>query len=324
MSEAQAVENVRADVVIVTPENYNEHLNRELGIPNDNDPEVIAAKELAVIEAKQAEDKAKEEAEAKAKDDPTHDAPELDEKKKHGINERFTKLTAQKREAEERATKAQEESKVIKEERDRLATEAKALKDKYEPVKTEQDPEPQPEQFTDIKEYSKALKEWTADNTKREESKRIETETVAKKQQEKADNWKTRWYEAENNIPDFKETMAAADGLMVSNEAQAALMDSDNGPEICHYLAKNPAEVEKMNGMTVDKMLKFIGKLEDKVETSKETKQTAPVKPLATPAAVITPIKSGSAVPSNKIDENGEFHGSYEEWKRLRKSGAIK
>ena len=60
------------------------------------------------------------------------------------------------------------------------------------------------------------------------------------------------------------------------------------------------------------------------METSKETKQTAPVKPLATPAAVITPIKSGSAVPSNKIDENGEFHGSYEEWKRLRKSGAIK
>jgi hypothetical protein len=320
MTEAQTA--VRSDVIIVTPENYNEHLNRELGIPNDNDPEVIAAKQLKEIETQQAEVKAKEEAEAKAKDDPTHDAPELHADKKKGINERFTKLTAAKREAEEKATKAQEEAKALKEEREKIAAEVKALKDKYEPVKTEQDPEPQPEQFTDIKEYSKALKEWTADNTKREEAKRLETETVAKKQQEKQESWKTRWAAAETNIPDFKETMEKADGLMVSNEAQAALMDSDVGPEICHYLAKNPEEVTKMNGMTVDKMLKFIGKLEDKVET-KETKQTPATKSIATPAAVITPIKSGSSIPSNKIDEKGEFHGTYEEWKALRKSGKI-
>jgi hypothetical protein len=315
------VEN-RPDIITITQDNYNEHLNRELGIPNETDPEVIAAKELKEIETKQAETKAAEEEEAKSKEDPTHDAPELDEKKKHGINERFTKLTAAKREAEEKATKAQEEAKTLKEERAKIAAEIQALKDKYEPVKTEQDPEPQPEQFTDIKEFTKALKEWTSDNTKREESTRLQNETVAKKQQEKNTNWDSRWELAKTSIPDFKETMDNAGGLMVSNEAREALRDSDVGPEICYFLAKNPTEVEKMNGMTLDKMYKFIGKLEDKVET-KETKKTPAIKPLATPAAVISPIKSGSALSSNKIDDKGEFFGTADEWKALRRSGKI-
>jgi DNA repair exonuclease SbcCD ATPase subunit len=324
MPEAQTETKIRSDVVLVTPQNYNQLLNKELGIPDDNDPEVVAAKELKEVEEKQAEVKAKEEAEKKAQEDPTHDAPELHEEKKRGINERFTKLTAAKREAEERATKAAEEAKALKEEREQLARERDELKAKYEPVKTEQDPEPLPEQFNDVKEYAKALKEWTADNTKREEAKRIAEETVAKKQQEKTNNWKSRWENAEKSIPDFKEVMAKADGLMISNEAQSALMDSEVGPEICHYLAKNPAEVEKMNGMTIDKMLKFIGKLEDKVEVKQETKQTVAKTPISQAPAPISPLKGGSALPGNKLDENGEFHGTYDEWKALRRSGKIK
>ena len=95
MSEAQTA--VRSDVVLVTPENYNQLLNKELGIPDENDPEVVAAKELKEVEEKQAEVKAKEEEEKKAIEDPTHDAPELHEEKKKGINERFKKLSAEKR-----------------------------------------------------------------------------------------------------------------------------------------------------------------------------------------------------------------------------------
>ena len=324
MSEAQTA--VRSDVVIVTPENYNQLLNKELGIPDESDPEVVAAKELKEVEAKQAEFKAKEEEEKKAIEDPTHDAPELHEEKKKGINERFKKLSAEKREAEERAekaTKALGEANAIKDERDRLAAEAKALKDKYEPVKTEQDPEPQPEQFNDVKEYAKALKEWTADDTKRTESKRQQEESVAKKQQEQAKNWSDRWANAEKTIPDFKDVMSSTP-VMVSDEAKTALMDSDVGPEICHYLAKNPEEVEKMNGMSVAKMLKFIGKLEDKVEVKTETKQTSPKASISQAPAPISPLKGGSSLPSNKLDENGEFHGTYDDWKRLRKEGKIK
>jgi hypothetical protein len=324
MSEAQTEVKVRSDVVLVTPENYNQLLNKELGIQDDNDPEVIAAKEFKEVEAKQAEVKAKEEEEKKAEEDPTHEATELHPDKKKGINERFTKLTAAKREAEEKAAKASEEAKTAREEAARAAKEVLELKSKYEPVKEEQDPEPQPEQFNDVKEYAKAVKEWTIDDTKRKEAKRIESESVAKKQQEKSKNWADRWANAEKSIPDFKETMDAASNLMVSNEAQAALMDSDVGPEICHYLAKNPEEVEKLNGMTIDKMLKFIGKLEDKVETKQETKQTAPKASISQAPAPISPIKGGTSVASNKLDDKGEFHGTYDEWKALRKSGKIK
>lgn len=324
MSEVQTEVKTRPDVILVTPENFGQYVDTKMGIVKNDDPEAIAAKEAEELEAKQTDAKAKEESEKKAEEDPTHDAPELHEEKKRGINERFTKLTAAKREAEEKAAKMEEEAKALKEDRDRIAAEAKALKDKYEPVKTEQDPEPLLEQFNDVKEYAKALKEWTADNTKREEAKRLQEESVAKKQQEKANNWKSRWENAEKSIPDFKETMAKADGLMISNEAQQALMDSEVGPEICHYLAKNPGEVEKMNGMTVDKMLKFIGKLEDKVETKQETKQTAPVQQISKAPPPISPIKSGNGATVNKLDEKGEFHGTYEEWKALRRSGKIK
>src|SRR5512137_2295971 len=168
MSEVQELQP-RADVVIVTPENYNEHLNKELGIVVDT-PEQVAAKELEAIEAKKVEETEKIEAEEKAKDDPTYDAPKLTKERKHGINERFLKQSEARRNAEEKATKAAEEVKTLKAEREKIAAEVQALKDKYEPVKTDPDPEPQPEQFTDIKEYSKALKEWTTDNTKREEA----------------------------------------------------------------------------------------------------------------------------------------------------------
>lgn len=328
MPEAQTEVKARPDVVIVTPENYNQLLNKEIGIPDESDPEVVAAKELKEVETKQAEVKAKEEAEKKDEEDPTHDATELHEDKKKGINERFAKVSAARREAEEKAAKAIEEAKALKEEREQLAKERDELKAKYEPVKTEQDPEPQPEQFNDVKEYAKALKEWTADNTKREEAKRIESETVAKKQQEKANNWKSRWEAAEKSIPDMKETVAKADGLMISNEAQQALMDSEVGPEIVYFLAKNPSEVEKMNGMTIDKMLKFIGKLEDKVtpsaQSSNQNQQTAPKVEISKAPAPISPLKGGTSVGSNKLDENGEFHGTYDEWKALRKSGKIK
>jgi hypothetical protein len=316
MSEQQTA---RADVVVVTPENFNQYVDEKMGIVAAT-PEQTAEKELAALN----ESNAAAEAAKTAEEDPTHDVAELPDEKKKGINERFSKLSTAKREAEAAAAEAKEEAKAAKERMATLEQEANDLRAKYEPVKTEQDPEPRADQFTDLEEYRSALKEWTADDVRRKDaaeaavkSQKAQHETIIK-------GWTTRQDAVKVAIPDYAETIAGSD-LKVSDQIRDAVIESEIGPEILYHLAKNPDLVTELNAMTPAKALIKFGKLEDKLTpASGETKPAAKVVEISKAPAPITPLKGATSVTTNGLDAKGEFHGTAADWRRMREAGKIK
>lgn len=317
MSDTQAPE-IRADVTVVTPENFAAYVDEKMGIVADT-PEQIAEKELAEITDK----KAIADAEKTAEEDPTHDAAELPDEKKKGINERFSKLSTAKREAEAAAAEAKTEAKAMKERADKLEQEATELRNKYEPKKTEQDPEPRADQFSDLDEYTKAVKEWVADDVRRKDAAAQAESAQKSKQETIIKGWNERQAAVKVAIPDYVETLAASD-LKVSDAIRDAVIESDVGPELLYHLAKNPDLVAELNAMTPAKSLIKFGKLEDKLTPSSESKPAAKVIEISKAPTPISPLKGSTSVTTNGLDAKGEFHGTADEWRRLRQSGKIK
>lgn len=317
MSEQQ--NEVRSDVTVVTPENFAQYVDEKMGIVSDT-PEQAAEKELAKI----AENKTAADAEKVAEEDPTHDAGELPEEKKKGINERFSKLSTAKREAETAKAESDAKAKAAEERANKLEQEANDLRAKYEPKKIEQDPEPLPEQFADLSQYREALKEWTADDTRRkdaiakaENEQKQHRETIVKK-------WSKRQETVKSALPDYAETLAASD-VKVSNQIREAILESDVGPEILYHLAKNPEIAEELNAMTTEKALIKFGKLEDKLTPANEDlKPATRVVEISKAPAPISPLKGSTSVTTNGLDAKGEFHGTAQEWRRMREAGKIK
>ena len=85
---------------------------------------------------------------------------------------------------------------------------------------------------------------------------------------------------------------------------------------------------DQLNKMSAGRALKEIGKLEvalsgEKTPAKAETK--ASVAEISKAPAPITPIKGGTtAETGSKLDSEGNFHGTYDEWKRLRQAGKIR
>lgn len=329
MPEAQVVETTvgklqqqePSRITVVTPDNFESYVDDQLGVKKET-PEEKAAAELAKVEAEKVARKA-------AESDVEADVAEhLPKDKKGKLNERFSELTNARKAAEEKAEKAAAEAKSNREARERAEQEAAALKAKYEPVKTEQDPEPLPAQFTDVTEYAKALKEWTVDNTRREDAKKAQVERQTREREEVGKAWTERQNAARKDIPDYDKTISEST-VKVSDQVREAIIDSDAGPQILHHLAKNPDVAEKIGQMTVGRALKEIGRLEvslGKPETKEaraEVKTTvaeiskapAPITPLRGAGAPVVNLSGTDAVPSTM---------TYEDWKVLRRAGKIK
>jgi len=315
-------DEIRADVTVVTPENFSSYVDEKLGIVPES-PEAVAEKELAELEAKKAD---AEEAK-KIDEDPSHDlGDQVPEEKKGKLNKRFSELTAARKEAEERADNASKALKEATERAERVEREARELKEKYEPPrKVDQDPEPQPEQFTDIGEYSKALKDWSADNALREREK-ADLESRQRQEQEKiVQSWKDRQEAVKASIPDYQDVLNASTA-QVSDQIKEAIVESDIGPEILYHLAKNPDIVDGLNKLPLGKALVQFGKIEASLakEDKQQTSVNTPVVEISKAPAPISPIRGANSPATNQIDSKGEFVGTFEQYKALRLAGKIK
>ncbi len=315
----------RTDIVSVDSSNFDKFVDEKMGITptsaNDS-PEAVAAIELAKIEEKKSAD----EAAKKVEEDPTHDVADLADEKKRGINERFSKLSAAKRAAEESAAKAVEDAKTASARVEQLEKEAKelrALKEKYEPTKTEPDQRPDPANYTEIEDYTKAIEQWAKESTKLELAKEAKANADKAAQESVTKSWQERQeaYKATNT--DYAETIAAAD-LQVYNECGQVIIESDVGPEILYHLAKNPELVEKMKVMSISRALVEVGKLEAKFGADSKPDTSYKKVEISKAPAPISSIKAGSIGESSGVGTDGEWTKSFAEYKAARLSGKIK
>lgn len=319
MPEAKAEQ--RPSTVVVTGENRAEFMNRKLEI-------AAPPKKEEAAPVKEGEPKAEPKVEVKAepKAEPQAEEPK-ERKEKHGISERMSELTQQRKTAQEEAAKEREA---------RIAAEKKAaeLEAKLAPApKKEEANEPKRDQFASEDEFAKAMIDYRVEEKLAARDKaRIEAEAKAEQDRMVA-TWRSRVTELKKEMPDYEEVINSSK-VMVHDAVRDAIFDSDVGPRILVHLAENDgAEGMRIAKMPLVRALKEIGKLEDKYlkkpEAKAEPKQENKPEPkkeveISKAPAPISPLRGASAPAELPIDAQGNFTGTYKQFKELVNAGKIK
>ena len=282
---------------VVTSDNAAEFYAERLGLADQDTTEADTSSEPAEIE-KQSKPQAEEEAkEAEA------------EKPKDKLNKRFEKVS---RRAEEAEAKAREYENRLKEYEARGTEPA---------VKKVVEGKPDASQFNDAFEYAEALAEWSAENALKQ---RDEQEAVRKQQAEQekiTKSWNKKLDKAKAQYSDFDDVVKSAN-TVVSNEIRDSILESDVGPQLLYFLASDEDFAKKLTEMPVIKALREIGKLEARFERKEEPKvATAPRSKAPEPIKTLSGGKAGVDV---LIDTNGEFHGTYAQWKAARLANRVR
>lgn len=301
MSEVQ--EKVASS--IVTSENLAEFQATRLG---------LATKEAAPP----AETSSEPEVVDEAKEQETQEEPQNEEPPKKPnpkLERRFSDLTKQREQARQEA--AEERRK-----REELEQRIRDLEGRSKPpAQQDEDAKPSPDQFSDAFEYAEKLSQWSTRQALKERDKQESERRAAEQRDKLIKSWQTKLQAAKTEMPDFDEMVASSD-VKVSDPIRDAIIESDVGPKLLYHFAENPEIAEKLNGMSVASALRELGKIEAKFE--KAEKET--VKPVSRPraAAPINPIRSVAAGVESGVDTDGEFRGSFADYRAMRKAGKIR
>jgi hypothetical protein len=282
---------------VVTSENIAEFTAQKLGLADRADTEADNSEP----------DQASEQSEPKSEDEARTG------KQNPKLEKRFSEITKQ-REA------AREEAKREREARESLEAKVAERERRSQPQQRVEtlDEEPKPEQFNDAFEYARALAEYSAEQALKNRD-RVELEKKYQAEHDKLiEVWNDRLEATKKELPDYADMIESSD-VMVSDQVRDALLESDAGPRILYHLAENPDYAEKLSKMTVISALREIGKLEAKFEKT----ETKPVVRSKAPAP-INPLRATGGSMDTTIGSDGEFHGTYSQWREARKAGKIR
>ena len=282
---------------VVTSENIAEFTAQKLGLADRADTEADDSEP----------DQAPEQSEPKSEDEARTG------KQNPKLEKRFSEITKQ-REA------AREEAKREREARESLEAKVAELERRTQPQQRVEslDEEPKPEQFNDAFEYARALAEYSAEQALKNRD-RVELEKKYQAEHDKLiEVWNDRLEATKKELPDYADMIESSE-VMVSDQVRDALLESDAGPRILYHLAENPDYAEKLSKMTVISALREIGKLEAKFEKT----ETKPVVRSKAPAP-INPLRATGGSMDTTIGSDGEFHGTYSQWREARKAGKIR
>ena len=297
MSEEAPQVQPRQAQTVLTNENMAEFAAKKLGL--------AAPSEAAKAEPQQSEPS-----------DSENEATAVEDRKQNPkLEKRFSEITKQ-REA------ARAEAQTEREARQQLESKLRDYEERAKPkAEPKSDEEPQPNQFSDMYEYAKALTDYRVDQRMNEEKQKEVQAKVQAERDKVINTWAKRVESAKSEMPDFEDMVGSAD-VAVSNEVRDAIFESEVGPRILYHLAENPEIAEKLAGMTLTRALATIGKLEGQFE--KVEPQTKPTVGRSKAPAPINPIKASANGPVTELDGNRQFHGNYQAWKAARLTGRIR
>lgn len=331
----------RPDIVSVSSENFNAYVDSLLAPEGGVKVEKADTNADGHNKGSPVADKKGVDAGSSVDGDETTESviESLDEKPKSKLQGRFSDLTEARKTAEAKAQTERE----AREAAERTVAELKA---KYEPPKPDVDvPEPVLAEFQSVEEWGAALKEWSKERTERG-IRRQEVETKAKQTLEKTvTEFQKRQETAKADIPDYAEVIAASK-VMVPNPAERAILESDFGPHILHYLASDESDGGKMTAWAqeyatalaakdveamssiVASANRLIGRLEARFEKAQDKvaakDAVKPVAEISKAPAPISPLKGASSVPSLPMDSNGNWTGTADEYREARNAGKLK
>jgi len=237
------------------------------------------------------------------------------EKRSEKLNKRFDKVTQRAKEAEARSVELENRLKEY---------EANATP-QQEPVRATIEGKPQASQFNDAFEYAEALAEWSAENALKQRDAE-EVQRKARKAQDKVlNNWNEKIAKAKTSMPDF-DRMVQSSTTVVSDEIRDSILESDVGPQLLYFLASDENFAKKLTEMPLVKALREIGRLEARFEQEDKPKAKANKESVSrsTAPSPIRPLTGGKIGNDVLIDTNGEFQGSYAQWKAARQANKIR
>ena len=303
MSESKAA-------TVLTSENSEAFYANRLGLADEAPVEAVVDENPTEPTEEAEEQSGQESDEIKA----------TEEKKSNPkLEKRFSELTKQREEARKEAQREREQ-------RESLENRLKELEERAtpRPVEIQENVKPQPHQFNDAFEYAEALAEWSTEQALINRDKQ-EAERRAQEERNKVlDGWNKRLTEAKADLPDFDDMVASSD-VVVSDHIRDAILESDVGPQILYHLAENPDLADKLNSGSPISALRQIGRLEAQFERKEApVAESKPSVARSKAPAPINPIKTGSGVVDVGVDSNGEFHGTYQQWREARKNGKVR
>ena len=288
---------------IVTSSNAADFYAERLGLADEATETVAEEPSEPVQEAnEQSEPKAEEEAKGT-------------EKSKDKLEKRFSKISRQRDEANTRA--------------EQLESRLRELEAKANPQTIAQtanaDDKPQASQFNDAFEYAEALAEWSAEKALKDRDVADQQRRVEEERNKVVQTWNKKVSKIQEDIPDFNKVVSKS-SVVVSDAVRDAIIESDVGPQILYHLASDNDLAESISKMPAIKALKEIGRLEARFE-AKEEKPKKEAKTVSTSKAPapINPLKGGKSAGADVlVDTNGEFYGSYAQWKAARLNNRIR
>ena len=197
------------------------------------------------------------------------------------LQKKFDRDAAMQRRRYEKDLQAEREQRIRLEER--LA--------KAEPARPTDPGMPTIDKFDNFDDYVTAKAEYIAskkiESTLSEHEKRQAAEKAKAAQEQTVEGWNKRVADAD--IPDFHDVLAASDVPMTSI-MQQAIMESENGPKLAYHLATNPADAERIAGMTPIGAVRALTLIEEGLKKPVAvSKATPPITPVGSKA---TSIKS--------------------------------
>jgi hypothetical protein len=313
MSEVEA----RLAANIVTSENLAEFAAQKLGLVE------TPANEAVNEDADSAVAEPDAEADQSGQDGEGKDATATDEAKEKKPNpkleRRFSEITKQREQARQEAQREREQ-------REALEIRLKELEAKVNPPAAQPEDElgeePKPEMFNDMFEYARALAEYTADKKLMERDNEEKARQAKVQQEAKFQAWADRVNAAKNELPDFDDMVQSSD-VRVSDPVRDAIIESENGPKILYWLAENTDFAKKLADMSVVSAVREIGKIEARFEKAKDP-EPKPVVGKSKAPAPINPLRGAVNTVDANMDADGNFHGTYQQWKAARSSRKIR
>lgn len=303
---------------IVTSENLAEFTAQKLGLVDSEPAAPAAARDSANAEP-DADNQSEQDREG---DDATTADDQKERKPNPKLERRFSEITKQ-REA------AREEARLEREQRERLEARLKEYESKVTlQAQAPQDDigeEPKADQFSDMYEYAKALAEYTADKKMAERDQQDLNRKAAAEQEVKFKAWADRVNAVKSTLPDFDDMVQSSE-VRVSDPVRDAIIESEHGPQILYYLAENTEFAQKLAGMSLVSAVREIGKIEARYE--RDAKASVPdVKPTVAKSkapAPISPLRGAVNTVDAGLDADGNFHGTYQQWKAARAARRIR
>lgn len=180
-------------------------------------------------------------------------------------------------------------------------------KDSKVEAKPEVSDEPQPDQFDNHADYVKAVTKWALAEDKKEQARITKEQEVKSSYEKQQREFFNKVNEFKKTTEDYDDVIAEIEEVMLNPGIIETVITSDNGPQIMYELAKNQAELERINALSPLAASRELGKFLAKLESSsaqreeikeikKQTKAPPPIAPVGSKG--ISSMKKSLSDPS--------------------------